>query len=369
MITPRVSCLVVVACLILLTPGFAQSDPSAAVRPVAVLVSATDNSGHPLRGLSKDKLNVLDNNRRATVAELRPVGDAPLSLGIVLLASKSDFAKQQAAAVELIQKLLRSGQDRAFVATAGGVKRPAQARIEWKNDRDALIKDINALEGSTGIPDAFNYELTTQTAATTQTFGRMMIETPQGDGGSVFDIVWGMMMADKRPARRVLVLFRSAWAHSPGVSKPTRDYVDQKHAQIVQAAQQLHVAVFSFGIEEQVPGQFGGMTDIGAAGLGVNGMGDMTREADRREALGRENLYNGGRANIERMTALTGGRAWWNSKYSDDVSRIVDALSAQYLLMFVPAGGSPGVHELKVTSGKDKIAAPGAFLVAGGATK
>ncbi len=335
------------SCFLVVLPidGVAQANPATGVRPVALLVSATDNGGHPVAGLSKDSISVLDNNSRATVTDLRPVGDAPLSLGIVLLASKADFAKQQAAAIELIQKLVRSPQDRVFVVTAGGVKR-ATGNIEWKSDRDALVKDINALDAGTGVPDAFNYELSTQDAATAISAGKMLIETRQADeGATVFDVAWHMMMADKRPARRALVLFRSAWAHSPAVSKPTRDYVEQKHAQIVQMAQQLHVAVFSFGIAEKAPGQFGGMTDIGT-NYGMNAAGDMTREADRREALGRESLYNGGQANIERMTALTGGRSWWSSKYSDDVNNVVNALSGQYLLMFVPAKDSPGAHEL-----------------------
>ena len=344
----------------------AQGNPGTGGPPVAVLVSATDNGGHPVAGLTKDHIGVLDNNSRATVADFRPVGDAPLSVGIVLLASRADFAKQQAAAIELIQKLIRSPQDRAFVVTAGGVKR-AQGNIEWRSDRDALIKDVNALDAGAGVPDAFNYELSTQNLQTATSGGKVFIETRQAnEGATIFDVAWNMMMADKRPARRALVLFRSCWAHSPGVSKPTRDYVDQKHAQIVQTAQQLHVAVFSFGIEETAPGQFGGMTDIGSGGYGVNMMGGATREMDRQEALGREGLYNGGRANIERMTALTGGRAWWSSKYSDDVNNVVNALSGQYLLMFVPAKDSPGAHELKINCKKAKVAAPGAFLVMSG---
>lgn len=339
------------------------------VRPSAVLISVTDNSGHAVRDLNKDQINVLSDNGHAAITDLRPVGDAPLSVGIVLLASKVEFAREQAAAIELIQKLIRSEQDHAFVVTAGGLK-ATQGKIEWQSSRDELVKEVKALDPGTGVPDAFNYELSTQESATATAAGKMIIETRQAnDGGSVFDIAWGMMMADRRPARRVLVLFRSSWAHATGMDKPTRDYVERKHMEIIQAAQQLHVAVFSFGINEQAPAQFGGMTDIGGAGLGMNMAGMATRESDRQEALQRERLYNGGRANIERMTTMTGGRSFWSTKYLDDVGSMVNALSGQYLMLFVPGKNSPGAHELKVSSKKVKVSAPSAFLVGAPATK
>src|SRR5512135_2706645 len=92
------------AALLTATCGFAANGgdtPSeSSVRPVSVLFSATDQSGTPVRDLAKDQITVMDNNATATVADIRPVGEAPLSVGIVLLASQSNFKKEQAAAIE-----------------------------------------------------------------------------------------------------------------------------------------------------------------------------------------------------------------------------------------------------------------------------
>ena len=106
----------------------------------------------------------------------------------------------------------------------------------------------------------------------------------------------------------------------------------------------------------------GGITDI-ANNYTPNGMQDMSRETDRQTQLGKENLYSGGRANLERMTVQTGGHSYWSSKYGDDVVKIADSLAGQYLLLFVPAANSPGAHQLKINCAKAKIAAPAFFLV------
>lgn len=345
--------------------GSVASPTAAAARPVAVLFSATDPNGGAVRNLSKEQITVLDNNSGATVADLRPVGDAPLSVGIVLLASHGNFSKEQAAAMELVQKLIRSDQDRAFVITAGGSKHWTQANLEWQSDREALKKTISALDKNTGIPDAFNYALSTYSSDTFASATRWGIEGQQGSGTSVFDAVWGMMMADKRPARRVLVMFRDPWAHAPGLSKQNRDYSDQRHSQIIAAAQRLHVALFTIGIEEASPVSNEAGENI-KANYGMNNMGEMSRETDRQMTLQKERLDNGGRANVERLANQTGGRAWWsNNKFGDAVAGIVNALNGQYLLTFVPAAAAPGSHELKINCGKTvRVAAPNAYLVA-----
>lgn len=367
---PLVGKLVVAALLLAGMTAVAQNDGAAspaavAARPVSVLFSATDPSGGAIRNLSKEQITVLDNNRGATVADLRPVGDAPLSVGIVLLASHANFSKEQAAAMELVQKLIRSDQDRAFVITAGGSKHWTQANLEWQSDREALKKTISALDKNTGIPDAFNYALSTYSSDTFASASRWGIEGQQGSGTSVFDAVWGMMMADKRPARRVLVMFRDPWAHATGLAQANRDYSDQKHTQMIAAAQRLHVAIFTMGIEEASPVSNEAGENI-KANYGANGMGDMSRETDRQMTLQKERLYNSGRANVERLANQTGGRAWWsNNKFGEAVTGIVNALSGQYLLTFVPAAAAPGSHELKINCGKIvRVAAPNVFLVA-----
>jgi VWFA-related protein len=345
--------------------GNVASPAAAPIRPVSVLFSATDLSGQPIRNLSKEQIRVLDNNSSATVADLRPVAGAPLSVGIVLLASRQNFSKEQAAAADLVQKLIRSDQDRAFVVTAGGRKHWSQANLEWQSDREALKKTISALDKNSGLPDAFTYDLSTYSGDTATSAARWGIESQEGSGTSVFDAVWRMMMVDRRPARRVLVLFRDPWAHAPGLSQQNRDYTDQKHMQIIAAAQRLHVAIFTIGIEEASPVAGQAAEDI-QANYGINGMGDMSREIDRQMSLQKERLYNGGRSNVERLANQTGGHAWWsNNKFGAAVSGIVNALNGQYLLTFVPAAATPGFHGLKITCGRAvRVAAPESFPVA-----
>jgi VWFA-related protein len=358
--------IVVTLCAVLLA-GSALIAVEPTARPVSVLVSATEQGGAPAKGLTKDQVTILDNAATATVSDVRSVGEAPLSLGIVLLASQSNFKKEQSAALELVQKMIRSDQDRAFIITAGGSKSWTEKNLDWQSDPEALKKTIGSLDKSTGLPDAFKYDLSTYSSDTATSAMRAQIETRQGNAVSFFDAVWSMMMADKRPARRVLVLFRNPWAHAPGLAKQNRDFSDAKHNELISNAQRLHVTVYAIGVEENPPDATNPSGELNK-GYGMNGVGDMTREADRQQGLQKERLYNGGRANVERLASETGGRSWWTSKYNDAADGIANAVSGQYLVTFIPATPAPGQHKLKISaSGGAKIAAPDSFLVAAAA--
>lgn len=341
-----------------------QSPPT--VRPVSVLFTATDSAGNPVRDMSKEQLVVLDNNIYATVADVHSVSEAPLSLGIVLLASKTNFSKEQAAAVELVRKLIRSNRDRAFVITAGGDKPWTQANLEWQSDRDGLISAINQLDKNTGLPDSFNYDLATYSGDTASSSARFAVQTYENAGPSVFDAVWGMMTADKRPARRVLVIFRNPWSHASGLSQRSREYADQKHMRLIAIAQQLHVVIHSIGLEESSPASNSSLDELRSS-YGMNGMGDTMREVDRQIKLEKDRQYSDGRGNVRRLAEETGGRAWWSNKkdYRDVVGGIDSELTGQYLLTFVPASGTPGSHQLKITSTHAHLSAPNAFTMAG----
>jgi len=336
------------------------------VRPLSLLISATDATGTPVRDLTKENLTILDNGSPASVVDLRPVDNAPLSLGIVLLASKTNFAKEQAAAIELVNKLVRNENDHVFVITAGGDKTWAQIKLEWQNDRDAIAKNINGLDKSTGLPDAFNYDWSTYSGDTATSTASWSIETQQGKGTSVFDIALSMMMNDRRPARRVLVMFRSPWAHAPGMSQRNRDYTDREHARLIAAAQQLRVSIYTVGFDEVPRSTNAQLGNIGN-NYGANMMGDITRERDRQTDLQKDRMYNGGKANVERLTEGTGGSAWWKDDHNfrDSVAGIVNQINAQYMVSFVPASNAPGAHVLKVSSARiPHLQAPTGFAMA-----
>jgi hypothetical protein len=250
-------------------------DPSS-LRPVSILFSATDSSGDPVRDLAKDEVIVLEDNRADGVADLRPVSGAPLSVGIVLMSSKDKFAN-----------------DQAFVVTAGGTKAWGEGELRWESNRDTLIKIINSLDKDAGIPDAFDYTLSSFSGETPTSGRGWSIEGQQGGAANVFGVAWAMMMADRRPARRVLVMFRTPWAHAPGPTKSNADYVDQKHMEIIKEAQRLHVSIFTIGLDEGSPATNPDVTAL-QSNYAMNAFGDMSREYDRQYLLLKQRLYDGG---------------------------------------------------------------------------
>ena len=70
----------------------------------------------------------------------------PIHLGIVLHASKNTFPQQQAAAAELVQKLIHKTGDEAFVVTAGGDKPWPYERVDWDNNVESLTKFVKGLQ-------------------------------------------------------------------------------------------------------------------------------------------------------------------------------------------------------------------------------
>ena len=63
--------------------------------------------------------------------------------------------------------------------------------------------------------------------------------------------------------------------------------------------------------------------------------------------------YEGGKTNVQRLAAETGGMAFWSvkSNYSDAVTSIANLLAGQYIVTFTPSDIQTPVHTLKVTAG------------------
>jgi hypothetical protein len=101
--------------------------------------------------------------------------------------------------------------------------------------------------------------------------GQMSVQTYAGGGGAtVFDAAFGMINADPKPARRVLVMFREPWAHSPGIGGRASAAVDYQVNRLVGVAQQMHIATFVIGLEDL---RFNGVSDntIGQTYVSVHG--------------------------------------------------------------------------------------------------
>jgi VWFA-related protein len=337
-------------------------------RFVPVLISVTDRKGNPMVELTKEQLNIVDDNQAAQPQQLLKAADIPLHLGIVLLSSPATFTRQQGAAVDLVQKAIRPNMDQAFVVTARGNKRWPSERIDWKSDPAELSKIIRGLDRDAGLPD--NFDLRTDEVGTDEDAGRNTVQYFAAGGVNVFDAVNAMMNSDPRPARRVLVLFREPWSHSPGFGHRVNQTVEGQMQRVIAMAQAMHVAMFMIGLEDT---RFNGISDNNMGKIYTSlhagdegGAGSENREFDQQMERERMNAYNQGKTNVERLALETGGETFWSTKknYSDAVSAISNRILGQYLVTFSPADVPGPIHRLKITTdGSSHVLAQTAFFI------
>jgi hypothetical protein len=303
----------------------AANTPPAASRPrfVPVLLSVTDAGGNPIAGLTKEQLTLTDSNQTVQPLQLFKGHDIPLHLGIVLVSAPGSFSQQQAAATSLVQRVIRPNMDEAFVVTARGKKPWPYDRLEWKQDPAELFRMIQGLDRDAGMPDAFNFDLTTDRTEQAVKVGKKTVQSFGSSGGNVFDAVYAMMNSDPRPSRRVLVIFREPWPLSPGFGNRANGTVEDQLLQVIARAQELHIATFVIGLEDP---QFNGITDNN---LGQNytslhagrdgGAGTASRNFDRQMERARMRAYNAGKENVERLAAETGGATFLG--HQEELSR------------------------------------------------
>jgi hypothetical protein len=316
---------------------------------VPVLISATDSHGSPVLGLTKEQLTILDMNQVVQPVQLYKGPDLPLHLGIVLLCSPRTFAQQQAAAMDLVNKVIRPGIDEGFVVSARGKKAWPGERLEWKQDPAELSKIIKNLDPDAGLPDAFNFDLETTQGG----FGsRSNLQTFAGSGVTVFDVVYSMMNSDPRPSRRVLFMFREPWSHSPGFGERPNTAVEGHMLRVIGIAQKMHISTFVIGLEDP---QYNRITDtdIGTSYMPIHpGAGAASRSYDTHVQEARIRAYEAGRTNIVRLATESGGTVYWSGKknYSDAITSMANDLAGQYIVTFVPKNASGEIHPLKITS-------------------
>lgn len=325
-------------------PGPPATPAVSAQRQVTIFVSAVDRGGNPLQSLTKDQVSVVDNNQPGTVQEVRNATELPLHLGMVLLCSKTHFAQEQKAAIDLAHKVLRPNVDKAFVLAAGGEK-GGTSQLEWLPDADRVEAAIHALDKDSGLPDPFNFDLSNYSVATT----RMNIQQIASGGPNVFDFIWKFMDTDLRPARRAIVLFRNPWGHSPGLDSRFHEIIEARHNKIIADAQEIWAALYVIGVEERVAPP---PADLGRTyAPTLTGQGGQERVYDQEMDKLRNRQYNAGRNNVERLGVETGGGVWLNPKkdFSDAVAAIANRLKGSYALSYsVPQNVGGAVHSLQV---------------------
>jgi VWFA-related protein len=350
------------------TPTGKSATPAQATpeQHISLMFSATDSSGNPIRGLTKEQVFVYENNQLAPTIAVKDASEMPLDLGIVLLASKKKFDQEQAAAIDLAQRVLRPGTDRAFVVTAGGEKPWPNPSVNWLTDNSAVAEAIRGLDKNAGLPDLFNYKLDTDEAS----LSRLSIQHYNTTGGfSVFDVIWAMMKTDPKPARRAVVIFRLASAHSPGFGERSGRASEANHDHVIAMAESLGVSFFTIGVEDPLPSvetARDAITHSYAGSVHEGGTGNA-RAYDQHLARNLELQYSAGRDNVERIANETGGRSWWTIKknYTDAVAGIAGDLASRYVVIFVPSEGPPVApsHHLKVqVSQAAHVSAPRAYI-------
>jgi VWFA-related protein len=345
------------------SPAVSTESTTAVARPraphfVPVLISATDGHGSPVLNLTKDQLTILDTNAMVPALQLFKGSDLPLHLGIVLLCAPRSFNQQKAAAIDLISKVIRPGVDEAFILASRGKRPWPGERLEWKQDPAQLTKIVEGLDPNEGFWDAFNFDLQTEETSFDENAGRSSLQTVAGNGVSVFDVIYSMMSSDPRPSRRVVVMFREPWSHSPGFGRRANTFVESRLVRVIAAAQEAHIATFVIGLEDQ---QFNGITDNNLGKIYTSlhagddgGAGSATRSFDEQMQRERKRAYEAGKSNVERLAAETGGSTFWSTKknFPDAVMSITNQINGQYMVTFVPRDVPSALHPLKVT-GKD----------------
>ena len=298
--------------------------------------------------LTKDQLTILD-----TLHEVEPVQfykgtDLPLHLGIVHVCNARTFSQQQAAATDLVNKIIRPGVDEAFVVTARCKKPWPGERVDWRKDPAELDRIISGLDPNSGLPDAFDFNLETTDVG----LNRANLQTFGANGVTVFDIAFSMMASDPRPSRRVLFMFREPWAHSPGFGQRGNAVVENQVVRVIATAQEMHVSTFLIGLEDQ---KFNGNTDV-YIGQSYNptfaGQGAASRSYDEHLQQARVRAYEAGRTNVSRLATETGGAVYWSTKknFSDATASIANQIAGQYIVTFVPKDAPTDTHQLKIIS-------------------
>ena len=262
---------------------------------------------------------------------------------------------------------MRPGKDKAFVLTASGDKPWPNPNINWLPDSASLLETVHSLDKNAGLPDLFDFKLATDAVGVQ----RHSIQTYNlGNGFSVFDVIWAMMKSDPRPARRAVMIFRLATAHSPGFGEKVTRYSEETHNRVITIAQSMGISFFTIGMDDNLTSSDLTRSKPGTDYMPTHMGGDdgNARKYDQDMARQMDLQYTAGRNNVNRIADETGGLSYWTTKknYPDAVASIVNELSARYMVSFAPAAASAAgpVHTIKVqVAGAAHVSAPRAYII------
>jgi hypothetical protein len=281
---------------------------------------------------------------------------------VILYSSHDTFKQQQKAATQFLQQVMRPGKDRAVVLNAGGQKL-MQGQLAWESDPAKLAETIKNMDYKVGLPDAFSYRIQIDRAG----MQRSDLQIQGGSNTSVFEIAWSLFVQEKRPMRRIVVTFRNPMNHAAGPAGTDQrflDYVADRHAQIIQAAQTLRAMIFPI-ITDEPRQNVSGVVDISQGYVPMTqgeASQDQLRHADEETNRQVSQLVSQGRQNVEMLGIQTGGQAFMAPKrnYEDAMSAIANDIKAQYAVTFIPADVT-GPRSIKVTAAGATVHAPTSY--------
>jgi hypothetical protein len=332
--------------------------PAPTVRPTTLLVSAIDIKGNPVSVPTKESVTVMDSGRTAQLLDVRRADSLPVKLVIMLLGRHSTFSQQKNAAIDLVQKALRPGTDQVLIMTANGTKQWTKP-LQWESDPAKAVDFLKSLDGKEGLTDAFDFSMDTDMGNES----RVTLRKSDMSDKSVFEIAWGMLMQDPKPARRVLVTFRNPVAHAGGAgTRQIREYTDNRHAGIIAVAQAIRLPIYTIAVEDP---ELPGTSDIKANYSGnFGGSGSSLRNYDESLSRAKHQAALAGRSSIQRLSDETGGlfSASTKKNFADAVDAIAAGIKSQYAVTFVPAeaGANPRVP-VDVFSNGVKLSAPKSY--------
>jgi len=301
-------------------------------------------------------LTAVAQSKAAPVASTpQPAVRDQLDLAIVLLGSRTTFDQQKNAAAELVKRSVRPG-DRVLIVTAMGAAPKSTPELKWNTTAYDALYALKGARRDVGFPDAFAARIETEASST----DRLTYETnAENYHDTVFEKVFTFMAADPTPAKRMIVMFRDPFAHSPGIgnSKRFADYMDTRHKEIIREAQANHVTIEAIGLDGLA--LYAAQTNNGYPAARVSPpvnpyqspvyqLGDprvtgsvwdgtaqsATTTSNPRgydESIKREMEFAlaTGRQNLEKLVTATGGQVYWSNRsdFKDVVKDVLKQLN------------------------------------------
>jgi hypothetical protein len=138
------------------------------------------------------------------------------------------------------------------------------------------------------------------------------------------------MKSDPRPARKVVIMFRDPWDHSPGWGSSYGQYVDRRHDAAIEMLKDAGVSLYVVGIDDpSVRPRVANNLESNYNGMHA-GEGAYMRTFDEEFQKAMNVLMAAGRTNLDRLTSQTGGTVAYGNKknYTDAVPMIADKIGS-----------------------------------------